>query len=71
MEKIQADSVDLVVSDLQMPVLDGLGLLKRLREQGNDIPCIILTAQGTVETAVEAMKEGAYDYLTSRSTCSG
>jgi len=63
LERIQADSVDLVVSDLQMPVMDGLGLLKRLREAGNDIPCIIITAYGTVETAVAAMKHGACDYI--------
>jgi len=63
LERLQADSADLIVSDLQMPVLDGLGLLKHLREAGNDIPCIIITAYGTVETAVEAMKYGACDYI--------
>ena len=63
LERVQADSVDLVVSDLQMPVLDGLGLLKRLREAGSDIPCIIITAYGSVETAVAAMKHGACDYI--------
>jgi two-component system response regulator AtoC len=61
--QIQADSIDLVISDLQMPVMDGLGLLKNLRAQGNDVPCIIITAYGTVETAVEAMKYGACDYI--------
>jgi len=47
-----------------MPRLDGLGLLRALQQQGADVTTLILTAQGTVETAVEAMKEGAYDYLT-------
>ena len=47
-----------------MPKLDGLGLLRALQEQGADVTTLLLTAQGTVETAVEAMKEGAYDYLT-------
>ena len=44
--------------------MDGLGLLRALQAQGADVTTLLLTAQGTVETAVEAMKEGAYDYLT-------
>ncbi|MGE4053360.1 MAG: sigma-54-dependent transcriptional regulator [Vicinamibacterales bacterium] len=54
----------IVISDLVMPRLDGIGLLRALREQGADVTTLLLTAQGTVETAVEAMKEGAYDYCT-------
>jgi DNA-binding NtrC family response regulator len=54
----------IVISDLVMPRLDGIGLLRTLREQGADVTTLLLTAQGTVETAVEAMKEGAYDYVT-------
>src|SRR5262245_23334997 len=54
----------IVITDLVMPRLDGLGLLRALQQQGADVTTLILTAQGTVETAVEAMKEGAYDYLT-------
>src|SRR5947199_184803 len=54
----------IVISDLVMPRLDGLGLLRALQSQGADVTTLILTAQGTVETAVEAMKEGAYDSLT-------
>ncbi len=60
---VLTDSVDLIISDMQMPVMDGLELLKNLREQNQDIPCIIITAYGTVESAVEAMKYGACDYL--------
>ena len=56
-------SFDLVLTDLRMPNLDGVGLLRRLREQGNDVPVIVLTAHGNVETAVEAMKMGAVDYI--------
>jgi DNA-binding NtrC family response regulator len=44
--------------------MDGLALLRALQRQGADVTTLLLTAQGTVETAVEAMKEGAYDYLT-------
>lgn len=54
----------LVVADLIMPGLDGLGLLKALQEEVPFVMVIILTGQGTIDTAVTAMKEGAYDYLT-------
>ncbi|WP_052700515.1 sigma-54-dependent transcriptional regulator, partial [Methylocucumis oryzae] len=60
---MQTHVVDLVITDLRMPVLDGIGLLKQLREQGNDLPVIVITAYGTVETAVDAMKYGASDYI--------
>src|SRR5262245_4840842 len=54
----------IVITDLVMPRMDGLALLRALQSQGADVITLLLTAQGTVETAVEAMKEGAYDYLT-------
>src|SRR5262249_26514237 len=54
----------IVISDVVMPRMDGLGLLRTLQAQGTDVVTLLLTAQGSVETAVEAMKEGAYDYLT-------
>src|SRR4029078_12954268 len=54
----------IVITDLVMPRMDGLALLRALQQQGADATTLLLTAQGTVETAVEAMKEGAYDYLT-------
>jgi DNA-binding NtrC family response regulator len=54
----------IVITDLVMPGMDGLELLRALEQQGADATTLLLTAQGTVETAVEAMKEGAYDYLT-------
>lgn len=54
---------DLVITDLRMPVLDGIGFLKAVREQHGEIPVIVVTAYGTVESAVEAMKYGAFDYL--------
>ncbi len=55
---------DLVLSDLKMPEMDGLEVLRFRNAQFPAVPMIILTAFGTVETAVAAMKEGAYDYLT-------
>src|SRR5438874_8217497 len=54
----------IVITDWVMPRLDGLGWLRALQAQGADVTTLLLTAQGTVETAVAAMKEGAYDYLT-------
>jgi two-component system NtrC family response regulator len=55
---------DLVVTDVQMPGLDGLELLARLRAISPETPVVMVTGHGTVETAVEAMKQGAFDFLT-------
>lgn len=49
--------------DLEMPRMGGLELLRELRQSGIDVPAIVITAHGSIETAVEAMKEGAYDFL--------
>jgi DNA-binding NtrC family response regulator len=64
LEKVTSFRPAIVITDLVMPRMDGLGLLRALQQQGADATTLLLTAQGTVETAVEAMKEGAYDYLT-------
>ena len=62
--KITTFRPGIVLTDLVMPRLDGLGLLRALQDQLTDLCVVILTAQGTVETAVEAIRDGAYDYLT-------
>ena len=63
--RLLADAAfDVVLLDVVMPGLDGLSLMKRLKEEGGAPPIIVLTGKATVETAVEAMKNGAYDYLT-------
>jgi DNA-binding NtrC family response regulator len=54
---------NLVITDMKMPELSGLQLLKEARQKSRDTMFILMTAYGTVESAVEAMKEGAYDYL--------
>jgi two-component system response regulator AtoC len=60
---LKSTSADLVISDLRMPDMNGIELLSALREQGNEVPVIIMTAYGTIESAVEAMKLGACDYI--------
>ena len=55
---------DLVVTDVRMPGLDGLELLARVRAISPGTPVVMITAQGTIETAVEAMKQGAFEFLT-------
>src|SRR5215204_3619416 len=64
LQKITSFRPSIIISDLVMPRMDGLGLLRALKDEGGDYTIVILTAQGTVETAVEAIKQGAYDYLT-------
>jgi two-component system, NtrC family, response regulator AtoC len=56
--------IDLVITDLRMPKLDGMELLRRLHKQEPELPVVMLTAHGTVDNAVEALKSGAFDYLT-------
>jgi two-component system response regulator AtoC len=56
--------IDLVITDLRMPKLDGMELLKRCVADYPDVPVIMITAHGTVNTAVEALKLGAFDYVT-------
>jgi len=53
--------------DYKMPELDGLQTLQEIRKRYPDLPVVMMTAYGTVETAVASMKEGALDYLTKRS----
>src|SRR4029078_11214387 len=64
LQRITTFRPSMVISDLVMPRMGGLELLRALKEGGTAITTVILTAQGPVETAVEAIKEGAYDYLT-------
>lgn len=63
-EKIQRENIDLVVSDLRLPSGTGIDILQAVREQSAFIPVIIMTAYGTIEDAVKAVKEGAYDFIT-------
>jgi len=62
--QIQKNHYDLVISDIQMPRMTGIELLRQLREQGNNVTVMMITAFSSTEEAVEAMKLGAYDYIT-------
>jgi two-component system response regulator HydG len=64
LDYIQDRNVDIVVSDVRLPVMDGVELLKRVKALVQDIEVILVTGHGTVELAVEAIKEGAYDFTT-------
>jgi len=63
LEKISAFNPEVVISDLRMPRMGGMDLLKRLHEENPAASFIILTGQGTIEEAVEATKLGAYNFL--------
>ena len=60
---VERGQVDLLLLDLQMPKLDGLSTLRKLREMRYDQPAIFLTAHGTIEKAVEAVRVGAFDFI--------
>jgi DNA-binding NtrC family response regulator len=64
LRKLEESNVDVLLCDINMPQMDGMELLRRVHERPNPPEVIMLTGQGTIETAVEAMKLGAYDYLT-------
>lgn len=61
--RLQAQAFEVVLTDLKMPKLDGMALLRRLVQAQPEVQVIVLTAHGTVDTALEAMRLGAFDYL--------
>ena len=63
LEQLQQEKFELVLTDLKMPDLSGVDLLKTARQQGNDSIFIVITGYGTIESAVDAIRTGAYDYL--------
>jgi DNA-binding NtrC family response regulator len=64
LECLEKEQIDVVVTDLKMPKLGGLGLLEHVTTNYPETPVIIITAHGTIETAVDALKKGAFDYIT-------
>jgi two-component system response regulator HydG len=64
LDMLNEDTIDILVTDLRLPVMDGVELLKRAKAVEQDLEVIMITGHGTVEIAVEAIKEGAYDFIT-------
>ena len=64
LKKVETSRPDLILLDYMMPDMSGLDVLKELRRKGNDVPVVMITAHGTIDRAVHAMKEGAYDFIT-------
>ena len=62
--KFERKNYDAVLCDIKMPKLDGLGFLEKAKQLNTDVPIIMVSGSGTIATAVEAVKKGAYDYLT-------
>lgn len=61
---IQEDHYDLVITDLKMPLVDGIDLIGIVKKIDASMPIIVITAYGTIETAEEAIQKGAYDFIT-------
>lgn len=64
LEKTKKSLPDAIVMDVRMPVMDGIKTFKKMKESGIDVPVILMTAYGSSDIAIEAMKQGAYDYIT-------
>src|SRR4051812_37815531 len=63
LDQLKKHQVDLIISDIQMPEMSGLQMLASVKEQDPEMPVVMITAFGSTDTAVEAMKLGASDYL--------
>ena len=63
LQRLESESVDMVISDVQMDVMDGHTLLRNVKSRRPDLPFVLVTAHGSIAKAVEAMREGATDYL--------
>ena len=64
LEVVERGEVDILITDLRMPGMTGLELLKKVRQRDPTLPVIVITAHGSVDTAVSALKAGAADYIT-------
>src|SRR5579863_5631075 len=64
LQLLKEHHIDLVITDLKMPKVDGMTLLKKALEEEPELPVVLITAHGTIDTAVEALKSGAFDFVT-------
>ncbi len=64
LDRFKTENYDLVISDIQMPEISGIDLLKKIRSENNEVVIILITAYGSVDNAIEACKLGADDYIT-------
>ncbi len=63
LEIVKSNSLDLIFCDIKMPVMDGSEVLDALTNEGNEVPIIMISGHGTVETAVQSIKKGAFDFI--------
>lgn len=61
--RLEQEKIDLVLCDIKMPKMDGMELLSKVSEEGLDVPFVMISAHGTIDTAVDATKKGAYDFI--------
>jgi DNA-binding NtrC family response regulator len=64
LELLRGYTVDIIITDIKMPEMDGIQLLNQVKKRHPEVPVILITGYGSIDSAVEAMKQGAYDYIT-------
>ena len=60
---VQSDKFDVILSDIKMPKMDGIEVLQKIQEIASDTPVVMISGHGNIETAVEAIRKGAFDYI--------
>ena len=63
LKKAESGNYDLIFCDIKMPKMDGMEVLAKLMEKNADVPVVMISGHGTIDTAVEAIKKGAYDFV--------